>query len=133
MKAGGKKVGSLVVGDGEGTLSHALQSTQIQSSQVLRTELSTLTGRLSGSRLKLAEKIKLMAVLVKAHEALTKTERLAAGLGGDRTTVNAGVIVIPEKAGYDSWHEVALAEVERGRQQGEALEEASESEVSGEG
>jgi hypothetical protein len=100
--------------DGEGTLSRALQDTQLASSQVLRRELDILSERVRKSKLKLKDKVALMNSLVRSHESLTKTERMAAGLDSRHSSVvNAGVIIVPHKTGSESWHELALEEVER--------------------
>jgi len=104
------------VEDGEGTLSHSLTDTQLLTSQELRGQLDTVIARVQGSKLKLKEKVSLLATLVKAHETLTKAERSASGLDAKQSSVvNAGVIIVPAKAGGLDWHSEAIAEVERAK------------------
>ena len=104
------------VDGGEVTLSHALTEAQLLTSLELRGQLDTVIQRVKASKLKLKEKAALLATMVKAHETLTKTERMSAGLSDKtHTTVNAGVIVVPEKLAGKDWHSEAIAEVERAK------------------
>jgi len=107
----------VVEGDGEGTLSLALKRAQESTSLELRGQLDSVISKVKTSKLKLREKAGLLAQLVKAHETLTKTERMTAGVSGKEghTTVNAGVIVLPQKADASDWHEMASQEVERAK------------------
>lgn len=101
-----------VGGNEEGTLS--LTQGQEDTSSLLRQQLTVLAGRIDTSKMKLTEKIKALNSLVKSHESLTKTERSVAGLDRSDSGVGAGlgVIMIPVKLAPDSWHEVAVREVE---------------------
>ena len=100
---------------GEGALSHALEAAQERTALALRGQLDSVIGYVKNSKLKLKEKAQLLSTLVRAHESLTKSERMTAGREAGHTTVNAGVIVIPQKSERESWHEHAVAEVERAK------------------
>jgi len=99
-------------GDREGTCSLSLK--QESTSEELRTQINLLIKRVPTSKLKLPEKVKMISALTKSHEALVKAERSVAGLDKDSAVnVAVGVIVVPTKAGTDSWHADSLVEIER--------------------
>ena len=104
-------VKGVVKGDSRGGTS-SLTTTQEVTANQLRAELTSLAKRVKTSKLKLADKVKLLGTLVKSHEALTKAERSVAGLDKDTgIAVTVGVIVVPQKAKPGEWADHAQQEI----------------------
>ncbi len=101
-----------------GGIPSLIKASQEATSDTLRQELTSLSIKVKGSRVKLETKVKLLATLIKAHETLTKSERTVAGLDRTdaQTLINKGVIIVPSKADPERWHEMAVKEVDAAKE-----------------